>query len=58
MDKSIKFGADLINDVSGFDYDSESLLKLKGKNPLEKKLLSGFSTNSSLVMFKFSSIFK
>jgi len=32
MDKSIKFGADLINDVSGFDYDSDSLLKLKDKN--------------------------
>ena len=32
MDKSIKFGADLINDVSGFDYDSDSLFKLKDKN--------------------------
>ncbi len=32
MDKSIKFGADLINDVSGFDYDSDSLSKLKDKN--------------------------
>ena len=32
MDKSIKFGADVINDVSGFDYDSDSLSKLKDKN--------------------------
>ena len=32
MDKSIKFGADLINDVSGFNYDPDSLLKLKDKN--------------------------
>ena len=28
MIKAIKFGADLINDVSGFDYDKSSLLKL------------------------------
>ena len=31
MIKSIKCGVDLINDVSGFEYDSESLKKLKNK---------------------------
>ncbi|MDC3127486.1 dihydropteroate synthase [Candidatus Pelagibacter bacterium] len=29
MIKSIKYGADLINDVSGFNYESQSLSKLK-----------------------------
>ena len=32
MIKSIKFGADLVNDVSGFKYDHYSLLKLKNYN--------------------------
>ena len=32
MMKSIKFGADLINDVSGFDYDKKALSKLKKYN--------------------------
>ena len=32
MIKSIKCGADLINDVSGFEYDSDALLKLKDHN--------------------------
>ncbi len=32
MIKSIKYGANLINDVSGFDYDSHSLTKLKKFN--------------------------
>ena len=32
MIKSIKFGADLINDVSGFEYDTKALSKLKNFN--------------------------
>ena len=32
MVKSIKNGADIINDVSGFNYDSNSILKLKNFN--------------------------
>ena len=32
MIKSIKNGADIINDVSGFNYDSNSILKLKNFN--------------------------
>ena len=32
MTESIKYGADLINDVSGFNYDKRSLLKLKKYN--------------------------
>ncbi len=32
MIESIKYRADLINDVSGFNYDSQSLLKLKKYN--------------------------
>ena len=32
MIRSIKYGANLINDVSGFDYDSHSLTKLKKFN--------------------------
>ena len=32
MIKSIKYGADLINDVSGFKYDQNSLSKLKNYN--------------------------
>ncbi len=32
MIKSIKFGADLINDVSGFEHDHQSLTKLKKHN--------------------------
>ena len=29
MIKSLNYGADLINDVSGFNYDNKSLIKLK-----------------------------
>ena len=29
MVKGIKYGVDLINDVSGFEHDKESLIKLK-----------------------------
>ena len=32
MINAIKYGADLINDVSGFKYESDSLLKLKSYN--------------------------
>ena len=32
MTKSIKYGVDLINDVSGFDYDNQSLSKIKKCN--------------------------
>ncbi len=32
MIKSIKFGTDIINDVSGFNYDKNSLVKLKKYN--------------------------
>ena len=32
MIKSVKYGADLINDVSGFNYDQNSLIKLKKYN--------------------------
>ena len=32
MIKSIKYGANLINDVSGFHYESQSLSKLKKYN--------------------------
>ena len=32
MTKSLKYGVDLINDVSGFDYDKNSLSKLKKYN--------------------------
>ena len=37
MEKGIKFGADLINDVSGFEYDKKSLKILK-KNRISKVL--------------------
>ncbi len=32
MTKSLKLGADLINDVSGFNFDNQSLIKLKKYN--------------------------
>ena len=32
MVDSLKYGVDLINDVSGFNYDKLSLLKLKNYN--------------------------
>jgi len=37
MEKGIKFGADLINDVSGFEYDKKSL-KILRKNQISKVL--------------------
>ena len=36
MIKSIKSGADLINDVSGFNFDQNSLIKLKKYNNAAK----------------------
>ena len=44
MIKSLKFGVDLINDVSGFEYDKNSLKNLK-KNQYRKSN-SSYARNS------------
>ena len=44
MTNSIEYGADLINDVSGFEFDKHSIKKLKKYNIA--KVLTSYARNT------------